>query len=101
MSAKPEARFVPFANGTSFMVWYQRNCDRCWKSKVNEATGKSQCAIENAISRGSVSDGRIKPLIAKRLNWDGSGYLETDCAEREENRPKRKPKQDEGEELFK
>jgi hypothetical protein len=22
----------PFSNGTEFMIWEERNCDRCWKS---------------------------------------------------------------------
>ena len=105
--------FEVFPNGTSFMVWYGRNCDRCWKSKVNEATGKSHCAIEYAIAVGSVSDGTLlaegmrttaqAKRIADRLGWDGISYLETDCPERKEKRPKqskRKPKQ-QGEELFK
>ena len=104
-----DPKYDAFPNGTSFAVWYGRNCDRCWKSKVNETTGKSYCAIEYAISVGVVSDGTLlaegtrKPAQAKRLadrlGWDGMSYLETDCPERQEKRPKRKPKQQEPE-LF-
>jgi len=86
---KTEPRYVPFPNGLSFAYWYERNCDRCWKSKVNEATGKSRCAIENAISLAAVADGKVKPSIAKRLQWNGESYLATNCQEREEKRPKR------------
>jgi hypothetical protein len=96
---KTEPRFVPFPNGTSFMMWMERNCERCWKSKVSDATGKSRCAIENAISIWIVGYGTVNPRIAKRLNWDGKSYLETDCAEREEKRPKQK-KRIQGPELF-
>jgi len=80
--------YRPFPNGTAFMVWTERNCDRCWKAKVSELTQRSRCPIENAIARGAISDGTIPQRIAKRLGWDGKTYLETDCQEREETRPK-------------
>ena len=94
-----EPRYSVFPNGTSHMVWRGSNCDECWKSKVNEKTGKSYCAIEYAIALASATDGtfladglrtttRAKRL-ADRLGWDGESYLETDCPEREE---KRKPR---------
>jgi pyridoxal biosynthesis lyase PdxS len=75
------------------MIWRGANCDRCWKSHVNEKTGKSRCAIENAIALGSATDGSFlaggirtpahAARLAKRLGWDGVSYLETDCPERE------------------
>lgn len=95
-----EPSYTVFPNGSSFMDWNARNCDRCWKSHVTEATGKSRCAIENAIAYGAASDGTLlggglrtpamAARIAKRLGWDGDEYLETDCPEREEKRPKPK-----------
>lgn len=96
--------FSVFPNGTSHTTWLDRNCDRCWKSKVNDRTGKSRCAIENAISFGAASDGTLlgsgirtpeqAAKLAARLGWDGQSYLETDCPEREPKRPKPKRRDD-------
>lgn len=95
-----EPSYSIFSNGSSHMMWMDRNCDRCWKSTVNEKTGKSRCPMENAIGFGAASDGTLigagrltrkqAAKLASRLGWDGNGYLETDCPEREEKRPKQK-----------
>lgn len=86
-------RYAVFPNGTSFMVWTERNCDRCLKGydETKHANGRSECDIENAIALASVTDGTLlhdgdTPLnkadaIAKRLNWDGKTYLTNDCPE--------------------
>lgn len=86
-------RFAVFPNGTSLMCWMDQNCDRCVKryDEAKHTKGRSDCDIENAIALASATDGRLThaghtPLnkadaIAKRLNWDGQSYLETDCPE--------------------
>ena len=86
--------FALFPNGTSFMMWMDRNCDRCIKGydEKKHHDGRSECDIENAIALASGSNGTLlhggyTPLnkadaIAKRLNWDGRNYLEHDCPER-------------------
>lgn len=85
--------FAVFPNGTSHMVWQERNCDRCVKrfDEDKHKDGKSPCDIENSIALASVTDGTLRhcgdtPLayaeaIAKRLNWDGQSYLTHDCPE--------------------
>lgn len=86
-------RFALFPNGTSFMFWRERNCDRCVKDydEQKHTGGMSNCDLENAISLASATDGTIlhrgcTPInkavaIANRLNWDGKTYLEHDCPE--------------------
>lgn len=77
-----------FPNGSSYMMWRDRNCDRCRKD-FDTATMKTWintlCPIEQAISLSSVLDGKIeeasRPEIGKRLEWDGATYLEHDCPE--------------------
>jgi hypothetical protein len=96
-----EPTYDLFPNGTSHMMWRDRSCDCCWKSRVDEATGKSRCAIEYAIAAASVFDGTLiadgvigrarAERLAKRLNWDGKSYLRTDCPERQEKRQKYTP----------
>lgn len=87
-----EMSYRPFSNGSEFGDWTCRNCDRCWKSKVSELTQRSRCPMENALARGSVSDGTIPQRIAKRLGWDGKSSLRDACPEREETRPKTQKK---------
>jgi hypothetical protein len=86
--------FSVFPNGTSHMLWMERNCDRCVKRYDEEkhSKGRSECDIENAIALASATDGSLlhsghTPMnkaaaIAKRLNWDGESYLTHDCPER-------------------
>lgn len=86
--------YALFPNGTSFMVWYEQNCDRCLKcpkAEILKQGTNEACAIETAISLASVTDGTLlhdgyTPMnkadaLAKRLNWDGQSYLESDCPE--------------------
>ncbi len=86
-------RFALFPNGTSFMMWTDRNCDRCIKryDDTKHAQGRSECDIENAIGLASCTDGTLlhggatppnkADAIARRLTWDGQSYLENDCPE--------------------
>ena len=85
------------------MCWMDANCDRCWKGVVSNKTGKSRCAIENAIALASGTDGSLMhgggtppekaAKVAARLGWDGVSYLENNCPEREEKRPAKSRKQ--------
>ena len=77
-----------FPNGTSFMMWRDRNCDRCKKGYNEDKHPSGQnhdCPIEQAISVASMLDGTLQPEnreeIARRLKWDGETYLEHDCPE--------------------
>lgn len=85
--------YALFPNGTSHMIWRDRNCDRCFKrfDEEKHKRGRSDCDIENAIALASATDGTLlhsgcTPLnkadaIAKRLNWHGRSYLQHDCPE--------------------
>lgn len=90
---KKYPRYAVFPNGTSHMIWTDRNCDRCAKrfDESKHSRGRSDCDLENAISIASATDGTllhdgITPMnkadaIAKRLHWDGQSYLTHDCPE--------------------
>lgn len=84
--------FDIFPNGTSHMIWRERNCDRCIKGPKPEIEGHNEaCPIEDAIAMAAATDGSLlhdggTPLnkadsIAKRLNWDGESYLTNNCPE--------------------
>lgn len=95
LSEKPS--YCLFPNGTSFMAWEDRNCSRCWKRAGENINGRNHnCSIESNIALSAAFDGSLMHMgekraerLAKRLNWDGMDYLETDCPEREEKRPPR------------
>jgi hypothetical protein len=90
MIARPE--FSLFPNGTSHMMWRERNCNRCVKGPKPDLVGHNRaCPIEDAIAIASALDGSLlhcgeTPInkaneIARRLNWNGQSYLEHDCPE--------------------
>ena len=93
-TAYASPRFAVFPNGTSFMMWNDRNCDQCVKryDESKHTNGRSECDIENAIALSAATDGTLlhggsTPMnkadaIARRLNWDGKSYLKHDCPER-------------------
>lgn len=92
MNATALPRFALFPNGTSFMMWMDRNCDRCVKGPKPGLIGaNTACPIEDSIALASATDGTLlhgghappnkADAIARRLNWDGQSYLEHDCPE--------------------
>lgn len=61
----------PFSNGTELMLWYDHNCDRCWKSSRLKKEGDTKnedeytkiiCAIQRDIFTRMYSN----ELIAER-----------------------------------
>lgn len=54
-------RYPLFSNGTEFMLWQSRNCDRCvkavWFDIENNRMPKYRCAIQDHIELAAVTDG--------------------------------------------
>lgn len=50
-----------FSNGTEFMWWQERNCERCAKAvfydEKNNRMPKYRCAVQNHIEFAAVTDG--------------------------------------------
>lgn len=59
-----------FSNGTDFMMWQSKNCDRCVKaSRYNPKTDtytKYRCAVQRNIEMSSVTDGMGMNGLIKR-----------------------------------
>lgn len=69
-----------FSNGTEYMMWRERNCDRCKKDvEIKGNDYITHCDIEEAISLGAVTDGEVPDDIYKRMGLENSW----DCPERE------------------
>ena len=81
----------PFSNGSEFLDWLARNCDRCDKGmRVDEWGDPAECPcpIEEALHSPN-EDGYIEPEIAARMGYpehayhtSGVRYYTWDCPER-------------------
>ena len=53
---------VLFSNGTEFMVWQSRNCEKCVKAvfydEKKDKYPKYRCAIQKHIEEAAITDGR-------------------------------------------
>lgn len=71
-----KTRVTAFSNGTDFADWRHVNCDQCVKDCPNDGNGNfgdPLCDIEEAISFGSISDGKIDKGLADRANLPSDG----------------------------
>ena len=72
----------PFSNGGEYRSWTARNCDDCIKA-YDEEKRAWRCDLEEALSRGAVTDGSIPADIAHRLGCMSQdlGYPAPRCPE--------------------
>ena len=77
----------PFSNGTEYMIWEERNCDRCIKdshmTKDQMGYTKIKCSIQRDIITRMYSNEPIKQKTIDICNM-------RDCPSRKEHWPKRK-----------
>ena len=72
----------PFSNGTEFMIWRDKNCDRCEKANTETADRTKTCPMEYDIALASVTDGSIPKESAERVGCNYEPYFHlTDCKE--------------------
>jgi hypothetical protein len=76
-------RLTPFANGSEYDYWTERNCCRCARYNPGATDPADTCPLEWALSLGGdEGDGRIGNAIAGRI-WR-TGQPGGPCSEREE-----------------
>ena len=91
---KEKSKYPPFSNGTEFMVWADRNCDRCVKAshllemKAGREYTKFRCSVQKEILLDEYVSKRTYDICQKR-----------DCPYRQEIR-KKYPKKDNEAKLF-
>ena len=91
---KEKSKYPPFSNGTEFMVWTDRNCDRCVKAshllemKAGGEYTKFRCSVQKEILLDEYVSKRTYDICQKR-----------DCPYRQETR-KKYPKKDNEVKLF-
>lgn len=60
--AKDKEQYMLFSNGTEFMIWQARNCEKCVKAVFyNQKTDthpKYRCAVQKHIEEACIGDGR-------------------------------------------
>jgi len=70
-----DERIIPFSNGSQYMDWTYRNCDRCRKQAPTEVSlDEIPCEIERALIWAMVDDGKIPLPIAERMKLDKRAY---------------------------
>lgn len=77
-----ESKLYPaFSNGTEFMWWQGRNCDRCVKASRYDAKRddytKYRCQVQHDIELASVTDGMVKKRVYDICSQSDCKYLQT------------------------
>lgn len=88
---KAKSEYPPFSNGTEFMVWTARNCDRCVKASHKYTAFR--CAVQKEIIYASAFSDEY---VSKRT-YEICQKL--DCPYRQETR-KKYSKKDNSTKLF-
>ena len=77
-------RYPLFSNGTEFMWWQERNCERCvkavWYNEKTDTFPKYRCAIQKEIELAAATDGLGSLRTYKAINAERSfcPYLQTE-----------------------
>jgi hypothetical protein len=77
-------RINPFSNGSQYMDWLARNCDRCSLNYDHENQATRGCEIEEALSFACIDDGKVSAEIARRCGITAGTrtHYTWDCPER-------------------
>lgn len=82
-------RYRLFSNGTEFMAWQERNCEKCVKAvfydEKKDRYPNYRCAIQKHIEESAVTDG-----MGNKRDYDATRF---DCPYKQTER-KRKIKKD-------
>lgn len=72
---------MPFSNGTQFMDWIARNCDRCSRCKVNEhGEDATECDLWDALQAACEAE-PVPAEVLSRIGYKPGAYT-WDCPER-------------------
>lgn len=73
----------PFSNGTQYIDWQIRNCDRC-KKACTDSGNSPICPIKKALALASWGDGTISDELGKRMGYEpGNPRYTWDCPEKD------------------
>ncbi len=76
-------RVHPFANGTDYMDWNAKNCDRCNKVVYDKDDQPvSACVLFNALMESMIEDGTVSAEYGKRLGMAPGKLHCGPCTER-------------------
>ena len=96
---KEKSEYPPFSNGTEFMVWTARNCDRCVKASHPRETiaGEEYTTFRCAVQKEIILVGAFPDEYVSKRTYDIC--QKQDCPYRQETR-KKYPKKDNTPKLF-
>ena len=96
---KEKSKYPPFSNGTEFMVWTARNCDRCVKASHLRETiaGVEYTTFRCVVQKEIILVSAFPDEYVSKRTYDICQKL--DCPNRKETR-KKYPKKDNEAKLF-
>ena len=96
---KEKSKYPPFSNGTEFMAWTARNCDRCVKASHLRETiaGEEYTSFRCAVQKEIILEATFPDVYVSKRTYDICQKL--DCPNRQETR-KKYPKRDNSPKLF-
>lgn len=89
-------RFTLFSNGTEFMMWQSRNCERCvkavWYNEKTDTYPQYRCAIQRDIEFAAVTDGMGGLRTYKAINAERSFCPYLQCERKKARKIDNNPK---------
>ena len=93
---KNQKKFPLFSNGTEFMLWQGRNCDRCIKAvfynEKKDIYPKYKCRVQEHIDIACITDGMGSERDYKATHSYICPYIKTE-------KPRKKPRKNNDNEL--
>ena len=93
MDIKFIKKYLLFSNGTEFMEWQSRNCEKCVKAvfydEKKDYYPKYRCAVQKHIEEAAITDGR-----GNKRDYEATHSLDCPYKQTERKRKPRKVKKD-------
>lgn len=75
-------KYILFSNGTEFMEWQSRNCERCvkavWYNEKKDFYPKYRCAVQRDIEKAAIADGCGTKRVYHATHSDICPYIRTE-----------------------
>ena len=95
MPSESKERYTLFSNGTEFMWWQSRNCERCvkavWYNEKTDTYPQHRCAIQRDIEFAAVGDGCGSKRTSEAVHQAQCPYIQTERKPRTKRKAENEP----------